>query len=192
MTAAALVVAALVLSVERACYVAIARAPESFRARCARPDVARFGPPLAIVEKLFYAFKVIQAAVFAAWCAVHAGGSLRPTCDVPVVLALASGAIVVGQTLSLAVFYRLGRTGAFFGDRLGYQVPWCDAFPFSLLAHPQYVGAVLTIWGVFVVMRFPGDDWYLLPAVETVLYAVGAALEERPRGAAPRSAEQVS
>jgi hypothetical protein len=37
----------------------------------------------------------------------------------------------------------------------------------------------MTIWGVFLVMRFPHDDWYLLPIVETVFYAAGAALEER-------------
>jgi phosphatidyl-N-methylethanolamine N-methyltransferase len=183
MTAAALVVATLVLSVERACYVLIARAPERFRAWCARPGVAQLGAPVAVVEKLFYAFKGVQVAVFAGWCALHAGGSVWPTSDVPGALAVGLLLIAAGQALSGSVFYRLGRIGAFFGDRLGHAVPWCAAFPFSLMAHPQYVGTVSTIWGVFLVMRFPHADWHLLPAVETVLYAVGAALEEGARGA---------
>ena len=48
-----------------------------------------------------------------------------------------------------------------------------------MVAHPQYVGAVLTIWGFFLVMRFPHADWFLLPAVETVYYSVGAYFEAR-------------
>jgi hypothetical protein len=76
-------------------------------------------------------------------------------------------------------FYRLGRVGAFFGSRLGHDVRWCRAFPFSLLAHPQYVGTVMTIWGFFLAMRFPREDWYVLPAIETVYYVVGGYLEAR-------------
>jgi hypothetical protein len=41
---------------------------------------------------------------------------------------------------NLSVFYRLGAVGVFFRDRLGYEVPWCRAFPFSWVAHLQYVG----------------------------------------------------
>jgi hypothetical protein len=40
---------------------------------------------------------------------------------------------------------------------------------------------VLTIWGFFLGMRFPHDDWFMLPVLETLYYAVGAQLEdERP------------
>jgi hypothetical protein len=45
------------------------------------------------------------------------------------------------------------------------------------VAHPQYVGAVLTIWGVFLIVRFPHGDWLVLPALETVYYALGARFE---------------
>ena len=144
-----LLVAALVLGVERACYVWIARAPASFQRWCARPWVAWLGTPLP------------PPVHPAAWTA---GGLL----------------LVVGQTLSTLVFYRLGRDGIFFGDRLGHPVPWCRAFPFSVLAHPQYVGAVLSIWGFFLIARFPQDDWILLPAVETGLYVLGTCLETGP------------
>jgi len=56
----------------------------------------------------------------------------------------------------------------------------CRAFPFSLLSHPQYVGTVLTIWGAFLLLRFPHDDWYALPVLETIYYTAGAWFEVPP------------
>jgi methylene-fatty-acyl-phospholipid synthase len=85
--------------------------------------------------------------------------------------------IVAGQILNCGVFYRLGKVGVFYGSRLGYDMPWSRAFPFSWLKHPQYVGTVWSIWGFFVIMRFPHPDWYLLPALETVYYLLGAHFE---------------
>lgn len=167
--------AAVALTLERACYVWIARAPTSFLAWCARPAVARLGPPVAVVEKLFCGFKVIQAAVFTAWCFSH--GSLALTADAWA-LAAAAVLILAGQVLNVSVFYRLGRIGVSFGDGLGYRLPWCRSFPFSLLSHPQYVGDVMTIWGIFLAMRFPHADWSALPILETAYYVVGAVLEE--------------
>lgn len=171
--------AAVLLAAERACYVWIARAPRSFQRWCARPLVARLGEPVAVVRALFIAFKVLQALVFAGWCLALGDGS-------PVVFHWAGVAVglvlaAAGQTLSTLVFYRLGQVGIFFGDRLGYEVAWCRTFPFSALAHPQYVGAVMTIWGFFLIARFPCPDWYVLPALETVYYAVGTHLEKPPR-----------
>jgi methylene-fatty-acyl-phospholipid synthase len=177
MSAAILAWAAGLLSLERATYVWIARAPDAFRRLCARRPVSRLGEPIAVVEKLFCGFKVLQVAVFLGWCYLHGDGSLMPRAGA-LALALGAAAIVAGQVLNLGVFYRLGRAGVFYGDRLGYRIPWCRAFPFSWFAHPQYVGTMLTIWGGFLIVRAPHDDWYLLPALETAYYVVGAALEE--------------
>jgi hypothetical protein len=47
-----------------------------------------------------------------------------------------------------------------------------------VLRHPQYVGTVLAIWGLFLAVRFPHDDWYVLPVLETVYYAAGAYFEQ--------------
>ena len=91
--------------------------------------------------------------------------------------ALSWALAAAGQVLVVSTFYRLGRTGVFFGDQLGYAVPRCRTFPFSLLAHPQYVGTLLTIWGGFMLVRFPHDDWWALPLVETVYYLGGMWLE---------------
>jgi methylene-fatty-acyl-phospholipid synthase len=179
MTLGAFAVAAVLLAVERACYVTIARAPGAFRAWCARPPLARLGGPVAVVERLFYLFKLLQAVVVVGWCFLAGDGSLWPTARDPWVLGAAGAAILAGQVLTTAVFWRLGRVGVFYGDRFGHEVARCEAFPFSLLAHPQYVGAVLTIWGVFAIARFPGDDWFLIPALETAYYAVGTWLEGR-------------
>ena len=170
------IAAALLLTLERACYVWIARAPRSFRRWCARPAVAWLGEPVNVVRALFVAFKVLQCAVFASWCVVH-GGRFPTVSESLPAWALGGGLMLVGQALGAMVFYRLGRIAVFFGDRLGYDVPWCQAFPFSVLAHPQYVGTVLTIWGFFLAARFPHDDWFLLPLLETIYYSIGASLE---------------
>jgi hypothetical protein len=172
-----LLLAALLLAPERLCYAWIARRPWSFRRACAAPAVAWIGPPVSVVASLFVAFKILQSAVFLFWLCVHPGGLLRLDSPGLPALGLAGALIAAGQVLSMGVFYRLGAVGVFFGDRLGHEVPWSREFPFSWIADPQYVGTVLTIWGVFLAARFPHPDWYLLPAVETVFYVVGAHLE---------------
>lgn len=46
------------------------------------------------------------------------------------------------------------------------------------MRHPQYVGAVLSIWGFFILLRYPEpDDWVTLPLLETAYYALGARFE---------------
>jgi phosphatidyl-N-methylethanolamine N-methyltransferase len=35
----------------------------------------------------------------------------------------------------------------------------------------------MTIWGVFLIARFPNPDWFVLPVLETAYYAIGARLE---------------
>ena len=36
---------------------------------------------------------------------------------------------------------------------------------------------MLTIWGLFLARRFPHDDWYALPVIETLYYAAATRLE---------------
>ena len=106
-------------------------------------------------------------------------------------LVVRDGIIILSSCIDRHAFqHRLGTVGVFYGDRLGHDVAWCERFPFSFCAHPQYVGVVLTIWGFFFGMRFPHDDWFVLPALETLYYAVGARLEDgwplsRATGPAP-------
>jgi phosphatidyl-N-methylethanolamine N-methyltransferase len=136
------------------------------------------GEPVDVVAALFAVGKILQCAAFAFWFYVH--GHAGPWTPTRAVLAAAWGLAAVGQVLNWGVFYRLRFAGVFFGDRLGHEIPWSRAFPFSLVAHPQYVGTVLTIWGLFLAVRYPHPDWYVLPLLETVLYAAGARLESGP------------
>jgi methylene-fatty-acyl-phospholipid synthase len=169
--------AALLLAIERVAYVLIWRQPDRFRAWCARSWRRRIGGPVEATCALFVLFKLIQVSVFAGWIALHGEGRLAPDVDV---WGMTAGValIIVGQVLNFGVFLRLGSTGVFYGSRFGNDVPWCHAFPFSILSHPQYVGTVMSIWGLFLIMRFPHADWSLLPALETAYYAVGARLEQ--------------
>jgi len=58
--------AAIVLSLERICYVWAGRFPASFREVCGRRLGARLGrDPVRVLETLFYVFKGIQLGVFA-------------------------------------------------------------------------------------------------------------------------------
>lgn len=176
-------VAAALLAIERVCYVWVWRSAPAFRRLCARPPLRRWGDPVEVLERMFYGFKAIQLAVFAGWCWWFGDGRLWPATAAPLPIGLGVGLMAVGQVLNVAVFQRLGRTGVFYGTRLGHHVPWCTRFPFSVLRHPQYVGTVLSIWGLFLVMRFPAPDWFALPALETAYYVLGGWLESTPVGA---------
>jgi methylene-fatty-acyl-phospholipid synthase len=173
-----LAVAAVVLSLERICYVAIWRAPAAFQVWCAHPAVRWMGEPVRVLQWLFIAFKALQIAVFLVWCYVHGRGDVAPPALAGAAIATGVLLMVGGQVLNAMVFYRLGAVGVFYGNRLGHTIPWCRAFPFSRLNHPQYVGTVLSIWGLFLAMRFPQADWFVLPALETAYYLAGAHLEQ--------------
>jgi methylene-fatty-acyl-phospholipid synthase len=175
---AAFLAAGVLLSLERFCYVSITRRPEWFRSLVGRPFFSMLGGAVGTLRYLFQMFKGLQLAVFVAWCYLYGHGSIWPPAAEGPWLLLGAMLLSTGQALNFAVFHRLGDVGVFYGDRLGYDVPWCTTFPFSVLEHPQYVGAVLSVWGFFLIMRFPNADWYALPALETVYYALGAHLEK--------------
>ena len=177
MSARHLAVAAAALSLERICYLWVWHRPEAFRRFCSKPRVAALGEPIDVLCKLFYGFKCLQVTVFFGWCHVYGHGSLFPPAREMVWIGMGGTLMLIGQLLNFSVFHRLGKIGVFYGNKFGYSIPWCDTFPFSLLSHPQYVGAVTTIWGFFIATRFPFEDWYVLPVLQTAYYLVGAYLE---------------
>jgi phosphatidyl-N-methylethanolamine N-methyltransferase len=172
------VVAAALLSIERFCYIWVWRNPESFRTLCAESIMAALGAPVAVLQKLFYCFKGIQLGVFFAWCLYYRSGPLGPGTAGVFPFALGGVLIATGQFLNFSVFRRLGEVGVFYGNRFGYEIEWTQEFPFSVLKHPQYVGALLSIWGFFLAMRFPHPDWLIIPCLETVYYMLGAHFEQ--------------
>lgn len=53
------------------------------------------------------------------------------------------------QILNAGIYAAIGKAGVYYGFKLGRKVPWHTGFPFNLgIAHPQYVGSVMTVWGV--------------------------------------------
>jgi len=178
--------AAALLAIERIGYACIWHRPEWFRALCIDHGLR---DPVEVLQALFCGFKALQASVFLAWCFYFGAKTGWPENWLLPAGWLGAALIGVGQTLNLSVFLRLGRVGVFYGNRLGYETEWRDGFPYSLLAHPQYVGTVLTIWGFFLMARHPHDDWFALPLLETVYYALGAWGERLPERAGERSAE---
>jgi hypothetical protein len=95
----AFLAAAVLLALERACYVWIARAPRSFRRWCARSAVVWLGEPLTVVRTLFVAFKLLQCAVFAGWC-VASGGGFPTLSDSDAALGVGALLMLGGQMLS--------------------------------------------------------------------------------------------
>lgn len=173
----AALLAAVLLSFERIAYFLISRYPDAWRELCRRPGLVALGGPVDTLHKLFYGFKVLQMAVFLGWCSVF-GDALIPWPNAAAAVWVAGGILLgIGAALNVSVFYRLGGTGVFYGKELGHDVPWIHGFPFSLLKHPQYAGTLALIWGFFLLMRFPHGDWFVVPAIETVYYAVGAYYE---------------
>lgn len=170
-------VCAVLLSFERITYYFVSRYPRLWQALCARYPLSVFANPVDALRKLFYGFKVLQLGVFWGWCVVF-GHSLIPLPSAPMAGWIAGAGLVgFGQLLNLSVFSRLGTVGVFYGAQLGHSVPWVEGFPFSLIRHPQYLGTLMSIWGFFIVMRFPHGDWFYLPLLETVYYAWGAYCE---------------
>lgn len=168
---------AVLLSIERITYYLIWRYPDAYRDLCARRPFAVFGTPVDVLQKLFYVFKLLQGAIFLLWCSVFADGAVPLPTGTAVSWAIGGAMILGGAFLNYSVFATLGKNGVFYGNKLGYNIPWRDDFPFSMFRHPQYVGSLLTIWGFFVVMRFPHDDWIVLPLLQTVYYWLGAHFE---------------
>ena len=173
------IIAAALLSIERMSYAYIWRFPEAFRVFCDRSSIIiPMGAPIDALRKLFYGFKLIQLSVFFGWCYYFGAGSLSAFNGGVLSIVIGSVLILVGQIFNFSVFYKLGKIGVFYGNKFGYDVPRTNAFPFSLLKHPQYIGTLMSIWGFFIVMRYPYDDWAVLPILQTLYYILGVYFEQ--------------
>ena len=67
--------------------------------------------------------------------------------------------IVFGQALNFGIYYAIGETGVYYGFKLGKEVPWHHGFPFVIgsvpIPHPQYLGSILSLWGVIPIVWSP-------------------------------------
>lgn len=119
-------------------------------------------------------FKLVQAVVFAAWWYLNFGMSGFDVAAVPTHLWMAAAALMaMGQTLNMFVWKRLGVEGVCYGIRYGRSVPWCTQFPYDVMNSPQYIGAILTVWGLFLPTSTQAPtQWFIIPAIETLLYSL--------------------
>src|SRR5262245_39261134 len=103
----------MLLSVERIGYVWICRNPERFGLAA-----ARFGEaPIEALRVLFYGFKALQLGVFLGWCYLAGDGRLWPPTGGIAALTVGVALIGIGQMLNVGVFYRLGTSGVFYGNK---------------------------------------------------------------------------
>ena len=67
--------------------------------------------------------------------------------------------MIYGQILNIAVFTTLGMKGVYYGKELGVlkNVKHHTGFPFSVISHPQYSGAILTICGCMTIWGINPD-----------------------------------
>jgi len=143
------------------------------------------------------AFKLVQFGVFATWYFLRFGADLPPVRPSPAVLALSLAAFAAGQVLNLSVWYQIGKDGVCYGIKYGREVPWCTSFPYNVMAHPQYTGAILTVWGMFGLLAESAPaDWFAIPIIETALYVLSMKVLEAdvslPKGRLRDSVEYVS
>ena len=143
--------------------------------------------PLDVVLTIFWINKCIQLGTFFTWyfyvigfrSPFTAGFSWESRTRLQWVL-LVQG-IIAGQGLNLAIYRAIGKSGVYYGYRLGEEVPWVTGFPFSVMSHPQYSGVCLSVIGLNTFAATPAHiaaGWLNLTAVQILLYVYMGLVED--------------
>jgi methylene-fatty-acyl-phospholipid synthase len=117
------------------------------------------------ISRMCLFFKMYQAGIFYLYFVnydIHLNFSLLGTL-----------LILKGQLLNLYCFYLLKEEGIFYGNQFNKQLPWITTFPYNVMQNPQYIGVIISIWG----MWFNTTDPYTIPMISSVLYYIGAKVE---------------
>mmetsp|Transcript_6059 Transcript_6059/g.21531 ORF Transcript_6059/g.21531 Transcript_6059/m.21531 type:complete len:168 (-) Transcript_6059:97-600(-) len=89
--------------------------------------------------------------------------------------------VILGQILNTAIYRAIGKNGVYYGCKFGMHIPWCSGFPFNVVtAHPQYLGAVLTVYGGVLLSASPAHvaaGYFGLAHVQALLYVYMAYVE---------------
>lgn len=133
-----------------------------------------------MIFKFVHLFKLVQVVAFSLWYLPRFGLDLPPTLpDLPS-MALAAYLLVFGQVLNACVWHQIGIEGVCYGVKFGRKIPWCTQFPYSVMNDPQYFGAIMTVWGLFLLTSgavASPVEWITIPVIETILYAVSMKVE---------------
>lgn len=145
--------------------------------------------PVTAVEYGFFACKVLQLGGVAAWYSYHAAwdGTLANYHQLvaqpfnPYLFFYGMCLVAIGQVLNIAVYKTLGVAGVYYGSRLGKDIPWVEGFPFNAVPHPQYVGCVITGWGLAVCLTTPeliAAGGIELAFANTLIYGLSSMYEQ--------------
>lgn len=125
--------------------------PQKFIAIC---KVVSNVHPVDCFANLAGLIKVMQLAVILQWYV-----NAAPMVSLASITALRWLAVVVlvgvGQILNISVMTALGRPGVYYGCKLGKEIPWYHGFPFTVTSHPQYIGSILSTWGIVLLLSTP-------------------------------------
>lgn len=125
---------------------------------------------------------VVQFAAVLLWFGAgrDAGVCLSPAAISLPQWLLALALVGYGQSLNAGIFSAIGHAGVYYGFKLGSKVPWVTGWPFDTVKHPQYVGSVLTVWGMaaLVAGQAPLAPLLQLAAYWTALYVVTGVQED--------------
>lgn len=88
--------------------------------------------------------------------------------------------VCYGQSLNVGIFQAIGHDGVYYGFKLGKKIPWVTGWPFDTVAHPQYVGSVLTVWGILALVwgQAPPTSLLVVAGFWTLMYVVTALQEQ--------------
>lgn len=135
--------------------------------------------PVATFANLAYALKGVQFATVIYWWMQTQGNVFEWKDTNLLQVVLAAALLAIGQALNVGIYRAIGKPGVYYGCRLGESVPWHDGFPFNVVRHPQYVGAVLTVWGmVSLVFRTTHPGLLGVATFWTTLYTITALIED--------------
>ena len=106
--------------------------------------------PIDLFAYLVYAIKLLQLIVLTLY--FFAIGFMWKFSPIRTVM----GTIIFafGQFFNASTYHTIGYNGVHYGCRLNREkpIPWVYGFPFNVVSHPQYVGSVLSIWGILLVV----------------------------------------
>ena len=116
-------------------------------------------------------------------------GQLRSGASEPIVVfaqflangsqALTLSYVLLEQALNMGIYRAIGVDGVYYGTKLGRKIPWCTSFPFNVVAHPQYVGSVMTIVGLILLLWTQGPAGLTKVALYWCSLYVVTALQEQ-------------
>jgi len=140
---------------------------------------------LTIMHSLVSTFKVVQICAVASDLGPKINWSFpldRMLGDESSMARLALGAafVVFGQILNVSIYKAIGSVGVHYGHELGHDVEWCTGWPFTVLRNPQYIGVVLTFWGIYLGLSPSWTDyeWFCIPLVISFWYTMSCNILE--------------